>query len=232
MDCRKFHRDLDDYLDDGLDFSGRFGMERHAQQCAGCGKVLSDAQRIRRMAHQLDRVKAPANFEERLLEEIGRRKALGRFPGLRRFWFYRIDLPSPRKLLLVSSCAALAAVGIFFLYPFLFSRVTPEAPSVIVSREPAVLEQKETVQPVEAAAVVTPEHQAKAKAVNKPKAMEIPPPELAEQMITDPDVVESDYVEFQIVGPDNRPVTFRWPNKVRSRYGQTPEEYYIRNVSH
>ena len=129
MDCRKFHRNLEDYLEDGLDFPGRFGMERHAQQCIHCGRVVSDAQRLRQMAHQLERVKAPADFESRLLEEIGKRKALGRFSGLRRFWLYGFDMPSPRRLVLASSCVAVVAMGIFFFYPFLFNRITPEAGS-------------------------------------------------------------------------------------------------------
>jgi hypothetical protein len=60
MDCRKFHRDLEDYLEDGLDFSSRFGVERHAQQCIHCGKVLSNAQQLRRMTRQIEKVKAPS----------------------------------------------------------------------------------------------------------------------------------------------------------------------------
>jgi hypothetical protein len=230
MDCRKFHRNLDDYLDDGLDFPGRFGMERHAQQCARCGRGVSDAQRMRQMAHQLERVKAPADFESRLLEEIGKRKALGRFSGLRRFWLYGFDMPSPRRLILASSCMAVAAMGIFFFHPFLVNRVTPEPAPVIAAREPAGIDRTENLQPVTTTAVALTDRHAKPKAPKAEKATEPPPSEL-EQMV-DREVAETDYVEFQVVGPDNRPVSFRWPNKFRTRYGQTPEEYFIRNVSH
>jgi hypothetical protein len=230
MDCRKFHRNLDDYLDDGLDFSGRFGMERHAQQCVCCGRVMSGAQRMRHLAHQLERVKAPANFESRLLEEIGKRKAMGRFSGFRRFWLYGFDMPSPRRLVLASSCVVVAAIGIFSFYPFLFKRVTPEPLPAVVAREPAGINRGENLQPVMTTAVALPERRANARVPKAEKTTEPPLSEL-EQMV-DREAAETDYVEFQVVGPDNRPVSFRWPNKFRTRYGQTPEEYFIRNVSH
>jgi hypothetical protein len=230
MDCRKFYRNLDDYLDDGLDFPGRFGMERHAQQCARCGKVMSDAQRLGHLAHQLERVKAPADFESRLLEEIGKRKALGRFSGIRRLWLYGFDMPSPRRLVLASSCVAVAAIGIFSFYSLLFKRVTPEPPPAVVVREPAGINGRGNLQPVTTAAVALTDRRAKPKVPKAEKATEPPLSKL--EQIVDPEAVETDYVEFQVVGPDNRPVSFRWPNKFRTRYGQTPEEYFIRNVSH
>jgi hypothetical protein len=192
MDCRKFHRILEDYLEDGLDFSGRFGMERHAQQCIGCGKVLSNAQQLRRMARQLDRVKAPGSFEADVLREIGRREARGRFFGLRRFWLYGFDPPSIRRWALVASCLAVLVIGALRLLPELFDRTTPESP----------------------AASVPPES------------------EKSNDKMVDHEVTDSDYLEFQVIGPDNQPVSFRWPNKYRVRYGQTPEEYFLRNVSH
>ena len=40
MNCRTFQKNLEDYLADGLDFAGRFGMERHARQCISCGKEM------------------------------------------------------------------------------------------------------------------------------------------------------------------------------------------------
>jgi hypothetical protein len=230
MDCRKFHRNLDDYLDDGLDFSSRFGIERHAQQCAGCGRVIADAQRIRRMAHQLERVKAPVDFESRLLEEIGKRNALARFPGLRRFWLFGFDMPSHGRIVFVSSCLAVAALGIFFLYPYLFNRAAPESHPAMVAAEPTLDDQREDPMPMATTAVVLPDPGANVKVPKIEKVSKLAPPEVEQMAEREP--AETDYVEFQVVGPDNRPVTFRWPNKVRTRYGQTPEEYFIRNVSH
>ena len=77
MDCRKFHGNFEDYLEGGLDFAGRFGMERHAQQCIVCGKKLAAAQRLRAMARELQRVQAPLNFESSVLNEIARIKGHG-----------------------------------------------------------------------------------------------------------------------------------------------------------
>jgi hypothetical protein len=227
MDCRKFHKDLEDYLEDGLDFSGRFGMERHAQQCVSCGRDLSNALRLRRMVHELERAKAPANFELSILNGIGKCREQGLFSGFRKFWIYGFDLPSARKLVWVSSCLAVLLIGIFYLYPFLSSRTSPESvsapPSVV--QEPAKIGKGENPRPVAAITVANASRPLSAE-VPKPK---VKPDPMEEQML---DQEVSDYVEFQVVGPDNRPVSFRWPNKTQVRYGQTPEEYFIRNVSH
>jgi len=238
MDCRKFYKNLEDYLDDGLDFPGRFGMERHAQQCIGCGKVMSDAQRLRTMARELERVKAPANFESRVLAEIAEDKTLGRFSAFRRFWIYGFDFPSARKLAFASSMLAVLAVSILYLYPLL-SRSDPAIPvpastPAAVTREPLKVEQNRKLPPVaETASIDRPSRPATADVSEGSKvedALAQPSPEL-EQMV-DREVGETDYVEFQMPGPDNRPVSIRWPDKTRMRYGQTDEEYFIRNVSH
>jgi len=85
MNCRNFHRNLEDYLDGKLDFAGRFGIERHAEQCFACGKNLADARELRRFAASLARVKAPADFEERISREIALRKSHGLFVRIRNY---------------------------------------------------------------------------------------------------------------------------------------------------
>ena len=75
MNCRDFYRNLEDYIDGELDFAGRFGMERHAEQCFACGKKLADARRLRLLTVSLARVKAPADFEARVRREIVLRKS-------------------------------------------------------------------------------------------------------------------------------------------------------------
>ena len=77
MNCRNFHGNLEDYLDGGLDFAGRFDMERHAEQCFICGKALADARGLRLLTASLTRVKAPADFEARVRREITLRKSRG-----------------------------------------------------------------------------------------------------------------------------------------------------------
>jgi len=85
MNCRNFCRNLEDYLDGGLDFASRFGMERHAEQCFACGKELADARGLRRLAASLARVKAPAGFEARVSREIALRKSQGIFAHVRNY---------------------------------------------------------------------------------------------------------------------------------------------------
>ena len=85
MNCRNFHRNLEDYLDGKLDFAGRFGLERHAEQCFACGKNLDDACELRRLAASLSRVKAPADFEARISREIALRKSQGIFARVRNY---------------------------------------------------------------------------------------------------------------------------------------------------
>ncbi len=234
MDCRKFHRDLDDYLDDGLDFAGRFGMERHAQQCIGCGKAMADAQRLHRLAQQIERVKAPDNFESRILAEIGKEKSRSGFSLFRRFWLYGVDFPSARKLALASSFLVMMGIGIFYLYPVFFGTSRPAGTPAVASQEPAKAIQMAKPLPVAAPAVEMPANRLAVPVVAKTSQPVQEPQPLSpgvEQMV-DREVGESDYVEFQVMGPDNRPVSVRWPNKPRLRYGQTPEENFIRNVSH
>jgi len=237
MDCRKFHKDLDDYLDDGLDFAGRFGMERHAQQCIGCGKVLSDSQRLRLMAHRLERVKAPADFESRVLAEIGKEKNIGGLAALRRFWLYGFEFPSARKLALASSFLAVLAAGIFYMYPLFFGTarpvVTNPGASAIAAKVPAEVKQVKLAPVPDLPMTMPVSHPVVAQSAKVSRAVkEVAPPDPDMEQMVDREVGESDYVEFRMVGPDNRPVTVRWPNKSRLRYGQTPEEYFIRNVSH
>ena len=251
MDCRKFHRNLEDYLEGGLDFSGRFGMERHARQCIGCGKELSGAERLRGMARELSRVKAPANFESALLDEIGRRKAHGCFSGLRRFWLYGIELPSLRKLALAGSFAALLSLGSMYLFhnyltrgaapqPAPANRTTPSPPrSPVVEKAERIVEESAQVVPaVTAAASVKepdrrqPPAQSAASPDAPPQLAEASVPPLERKTVAGDGNVETDYIEYQVFGSGNRPVSFRVPNTPRVRYGRTPEEYFIRNVSH
>jgi hypothetical protein len=230
MDCRKFHRILEDYLEDGLDFSGRFGMERHAQQCIGCGKVLSDAQQLRRMARRLDKVKAPENFETTVLEEIGKSQARGHFFWLRRFWLYGFDVPSARRLGVAASCLAVLVAGVLYLSPTLNDRATSEIPPALVSPELAKSGGNTVPVPETPTVAAQPSHSFR---VNVPQVRRTPEPsEQAFEQMVDHEVADTDYLEFQVIGPNNQPVSFRWPNKYRVRYGQTPEEYFLRNVSH
>jgi hypothetical protein len=234
MNCRTFHRNLEDYLEDGLDFAGRFGMERHAQQCIGCGKVMADAQRLGQMARELKRVQAPADFEDSILRKIGNRKLNGGFSRFRKFWIYGFERPSWRKLALSSCSLAVLLLGVFYAFnrstiqhsppqtlrpqafqpqPYIPQASTPskapEKPAIIAKNSLAADRKLSTRQPKSAV-----------KQIAAPPSIDI----LQEEIFAD--LQDADYIEYLIVGPGNRPVTVRMP------YAQPSEEYYIRNVSH
>jgi anti-sigma factor RsiW len=110
MDCRNFHRNLEDYLDGGLDFAGRLGMERHAEQCFACGKELADARSLRLLTASLTRVKAPLDFEARVRREIALRKSQGIFTRIRSYMAFGFDWR--RFAFAAAVCAALVS-GVF-----------------------------------------------------------------------------------------------------------------------
>ncbi len=237
MDCRKFHKNLEDYLQDGLDFPGRFGMERHAQQCIRCGKDLADAQRLSQMARELDRVKAPMDFEASVLQEIGRRKLLqGPFSYFYRTWVYGFDWVSWRKLAWAGCSVAALALGMVF-WPRHLPGPAPTAlplPSYVATtptKSPA-LESKKPA-PVVWEAAIPQARPAAHPPIVKPESR--PPQPAQEDLFTQPEIADTERVEYKdyvMEGPDNRPVTVRLPKVIRVQYNHSSEEYFIRNVSH
>ena len=231
MDCRKFHQNLEDYLEEGLDFPGRFGMERHAQQCIRCGKEMAGAQQLRQMVREMDRVKAPSNFELSILNEIGKLKTDGRFAGLKRYWLYGFEWASVRKLALASSCLAILAFGIFYFSADKSRPIAPErasTPSALAVQPPARVVQT----PAPATVAVARAKSSLPRAASKTEEL-TKPPDPEREKIVEEELAETDYVELQVIGPDNRAVpVYRQPNKPRFGNGQTFEEYFLRNVSH
>ncbi len=234
MDCRKFQRNLEDYLEGGLDFPGRFGMERHAQQCFVCGKELSGALKLSQEVRALRRVSAPPDFEAAVLERIHARGKRSRFGSLRGFWVYGFDYPSWRLVALGAS--ALAIVGFVVLVAAYRTSHDPGTASPMVSGTPsrapaspqttasvtAFPESPRPVQPEQAGignfAPVAAGGARKDYAVGDEGFFgQIEP---------------SEYVEYVVPGPGDRPMIVRLPKTIRMRYGQPSEDYYIRNVSH
>ncbi len=234
MDCRTFHKNLEDYLEGGLDFAGRFAMERHAQQCILCGKELSDAERLRRMVSELERVSAPSNFESSLINEIGRRKLHARISPIRRFRIFGLPQASWVKPALAAFGLVVLGMGILFVY-----RQPESAPPAAFSPGPEIIEKADmsNEKPIGAASKVSGLPPAEAPVKTEiPKAVEIPqesdPPSL--KAVREQGSPEAEYVEYLIMGEDGRPVTIQlpMPRKIRMQYGQMSEEYFIRNVSH
>ncbi len=249
MDCRKFRKNLENYLEDDLDFAGRFGMERHAQQCISCGKDMADAQRIRRMVSEMGRVKAPENFEASVIGEIAKRRLKARTAGVRRFWMYGHEGPLGRKLALATSSLAVLAIGIFaFLhltgpeqdftspvameeswnsYADMNAMQNPAANAVI----PPIMEQAEQAGSEEAPAFVEASSAAEILEVAvSPKDPEV----LKPKFVTDWDAADVELIEHLMMGADGRPMRIQipMPTKIYVQYNQTSEDYYIQNISH
>lgn len=254
MNCRNFHRLLEDYLEDRLDFAGRFGIERHAQQCIRCGNDLAGAQRLRRIVREVDRVSTPDGFEAAVLDRIALEKSPGKFSP-RRYWIYGFEWPSPRRLAWASSAVALLGFGVFYLTSRPMTDRAPAAaieapapPSPMIVRSPA----PKPVLPVSAVSHVRPSASSVVQMSASARVRENSRrrhPEVsilrddidsvavsdALPLAYEPEPQETDYtdyVEYQVVGPDDHPVRVRWPVKSRMRYGKNPEEYFIQNVSH
>lgn len=236
MDCRTFHKKLEDYLEGGLDFPGRFGMERHAQQCFLCGKVVSDAQKLSRMARGLDRVKAPADFEATLLARI-QKEHLPRHSG----WFWRLpifwgDAWSWRTVAWGALAVALLGAGIFFSTRWTnsevngvsFARKTAGTPAA--QPNPGDTEGSAAMmEPTNVAEVSDSVPSAGRKALRNDAVFSTQESGLS--IYAEP-AIGTDYEQYLVPGPDNRQIIVRLPKTIQMRYGQPSEEYYIRNVSH
>jgi hypothetical protein len=235
MDCRTFHKHLEDYLQGGLDFPGRFGIERHGQQCLACGKDLADAQRLSRMAREIERVPAPPDFEAELLRRI-QASGLRRRPALWRLQYLWPDWLSGRSLAWGASAAGLLVAALLISLQWLGQEQIRTDPAAIADG-------------------VSPQIRSLSVPNGLPARPSMSPP-LAADRSTDPIVllpdggadprfvIESDfssgpgepagaeYVEFAVPGADGRRVVMRLPTTIRLRHVQPSEEYFLRNVSH
>jgi len=251
MDCRKFRKNLENYLEDGLDFAGRFGMERHAQQCIRCGKDMADAQRIRRIVSEMVRVKAPENFEASVIGEIAKRRMKVRTAGIRRFWDYGHEGPLWRKLALASSSLAVLAIGFFALSHLTGSSQDP-ASTVATEESGNSYADMDAIQSPAAKAVIPPIFE-QAGSGDAPAFFEAPPaadssatevlevaasakePEaIKPKLVPDWDATEVDLIEHLMTGADGRPVKMQipMPRTIYMQFNQTSEDYYIQNISH
>jgi hypothetical protein len=236
MDCRTFHKKLEDYLEGGLDFPGRFGMERHAQQCFLCGKVVSDAQKLTRMARGLDRVKAPSDFEASLLSRI-QKEHVPRRSGwpwrLPIFWGYEW---SWRPVGWGALAVALLGAGFFLSTRWTNSDLNgvslaqkPVVATPAAQTNPGDFERPAAVEPSNVAEVSDSMPPSGRKALRADAVFSTQESGLS--VYAEP-ATGTGYEQYLVPGPDNRQIIVRLPKTIRMRYGQPSEEYYIRNVSH
>jgi hypothetical protein len=219
MDCRTFNRQLEDYLQGGMDFPKRFGMERHAEQCYGCGKQLGDAQRIGEMARELKRVSAPASFESTVMARIQTEEVRRRSWRLWSLLVFGWESFSWQSLALVSTALALVVAGAWLYF------APPDNPR---QAPLAGIDERLPVSPEG----LTPE-------VPEPVRSAAPSPILLQSndffydewpvVSVDPD--NEGWIEIPVSGPRGDEFV-RLPKTLRMQYGQSSEEYFIRNVSH
>jgi len=226
-------------------------MERHAEQCFGCGKELSDARNLRRLTAGLARVKAPADFEASICRKIAKNKSQGIFAGWRHSWMYGFPL-----WMRFASSAAICAIlfmGILYIWrtpqttmiPIVNS--TPSAvPAAPAAEETPSMSTQRTTSPIPAvsekpifappAAKKTPEPSTQwtasapvpVKTAEAPALVRSDEPEIAE--VSDRQGAEA--MDLLLIGPDTYPAPERLPKKIRIRYGPPSEEYFIMRVSH
>lgn len=230
MDCRTFQKNLEDYLEGGLDFPGRFGMERHAKQCYLCGKEVTSAQALSELAKKLERVGSPGNFENDVLARIHAQSE--------RPWISRILAADSLRMAWLSwsrlALAATVAVAGLSIYLVLErgrlgnavwdrpSNAQPASQDLSTSNSP-------NVKSIPSLDVSDPSPTAEIR------ALEVAPTEVFSgranrRYSVDPG--DSDYLEYVVPGPAGRQFIMRLPKTIRMRPGQPSEEYFIRNVSH
>ncbi len=234
MDCSTFHKSLEDYLDGGLDFPGRFGVERHAQQCLCCGKDLADAQRISRLTKELNRVKAPSDFEAQVHRRIQSR-GLHRHPKLwklKYFWWDRIPF---RSLAWGTATLVLLVGGVF--YSFHWISIGQNSPdSSLSARNPLpenVPVTQDSRQPSVPAGVAS--NEARSTASKRLYPMQAQDSRFVMESDAPPWSIEpgdTEYVEYLVPAAGGQQLVMRLPKTIRMRHGQPSEEYFIRNVSH
>ena len=227
MNCRIFHRKLEDYLEGGLDFPARFGMERHARQCFACGKDVSEAQDLKRRVRALQRVAAPADFEAGLLARIQADQ------GRHRFWrswsflwtgFYPLRW---RTMGAVAATAVVVAGTIFLIYSGPWFKASTPVQQDIVVQSPAPLTGAGNDRPVKGSGMLS-------GAAAVPTIMGYSSRYQAPDPWAEPyfEPGDSDYIEYLIPVSGDRQLVMRLPRVIRIRYDQPSREYFIRNISH
>lgn len=221
MDCRTFQKNLEDYLEGGLDFPGRFGMERHAQQCYLCGREAARAQALSELARKLERVGTPPDFENEVLARIhaeGARPWFSRALGIHPV---RMEWPSLRRLALVGASLFLAGLAVLVLGPR--SNVVPDQSLTVVSTSQD-----------SAASPGSGSQSAPSQAASIPEPLSEPGPNkvFPGRPSVRYSAESSDYLEYLVTEPGGRQYIMRFPKTIRMRHPQPSEEYFIRNVSH
>ncbi len=229
MDCRTFHRKLEDYLEGGLDFAGRFGMERHAKQCYACEKEVDAALSLRQLARDLRKVDAPVDFEKSLLARLQDEDSHRRFWKIRDLWHYGFEGFSWR----VASVTALVTVLIVGTVGYIhLGMLTSRPAGSQAATGNAANQDIEKGAVVNQAAAGVP---GDATALSGLSALDIGSFSRFGRdnwAIPYAEPGDSDFVDILVPGSGGQQLIMQLPKTIRMRYGQPSREYFIRKVSH
>jgi hypothetical protein len=239
MNCRKFQERIEDYLQGGLDFAGRFAIERHAQQCIDCGKEMADAQKLSQMIRQLNRVKAPEDFESALLKRIGEQHIKRQRQRFWLGWAFRFEMFSWRNAAAVAGGLLVFSVGLS-LWQYLANRDrNPGSPAVIAEAQKGNIGVRGNARkPMETNPGVPP-GTVVPEASDGTTPMEISSRRRQSGFSSEgesphifAEPASSDYVEYLVPVSGDRHMIMRLPKTIRMQYAPPSDEYFIRNVSH
>jgi hypothetical protein len=237
MDCRTFHRKLEDYLEGGLDFPRRFGMERHAKQCYACGKDAAEALSLRQMARGLHRVGAPPNFEAALLTRIREEKASRRFWKLHNLWLFGLDRFSWRTAGAVALVVALIAGATLTLhYGGWFDRAKP--PQAAMSRSSTPLPEGEPGRNANNTDLSLgsrsglPDTGSSLRIASAFNIRSFGPGGRDNWATPFAEPGDLGFVDILVPVSDGRQLFLRLPKTIGMRYDQAPQDYYFRKISY
>jgi anti-sigma factor RsiW len=72
MRCAEVGRLVDRYVDGRLAADRKEGLERHAETCAACRRLVAEAREVRRMLASDAAVRAPRGFADRVMDRVYR----------------------------------------------------------------------------------------------------------------------------------------------------------------
>jgi hypothetical protein len=226
MNCGTFQKQLENYLEDKLDFAGRFAIERHAERCVHCGRDLITAQELGRMARGLPRIKAPSDFESSVLREVAARKLYRRFSLFERFPIFGIEHSVWRRVAVAASGFLLIGLGLFYWNGL---DTNPALQNGVMKAD--IHQTYSGAQIVDNIGGGYPAD---------PSTKGEPPPGSPDAR-TDRDgrpqtlyfqADGSDYREYEAIGPDDLPMIVPLPNTIWMEINLPSEDYFIQNVSH
>jgi hypothetical protein len=224
MNCQTFHRQLEDYLQNGLDFAGRFAMERHADHCVHCCRRLADARKLGLAARELHRVKAPPGFESSVMNEIAARKLRRRSAAFGWLSGFGSESPLWQRFALTASCLIVLGFGLLYIY----------GPGEMLSNRAGSADtgMRANSPDTETAAVNRPTTSRTASLGYWANMPEVVVDESEDGLSMRFQANESDYGEYTALGPDNVPMIIPLPNTIRMQVGPPSEEFFLTNVSH